>query len=76
MKENNNLTSEQQSSHFEEAIAIKMEQLRANGDTKSDEELTIQMLADLQDQQDREAGNIMKDLDQKVRVTRQLNSFL
>ena len=66
MKENNTLTNDQQTTIFEEAMSIKLEQLRAKGDTKSDEEATIQMLADLQDKQDKEAANIMKDLDQKV----------
>ena len=67
MKENNTLTTDQQTAIFEEAIAIKLEQLRGKGDTKSDEEATIQMLADLQDKQDKEAANVMKDLDQKVK---------
>eukprot|EP00111_Clytia_hemisphaerica_P002852 TCONS_00008039-protein len=65
MNKDGSLTNEEQKSIFEEAAAIKMEQLHVTDDTKSDEEHTVKLLADLQDKQDREASNIMKDLDQK-----------
>ena len=66
MKEDNSLTNDEQKRIFEEAAAIKIEQLHVKDDTKSDEEHTVKLLADLQDRQDKEASNIMKDLDQKV----------
>lgn len=72
MRENKTLTGDQQTPIFQQAVSIKMEeeqQLRANDDTNSEEidsVVVVKMLADLQEHQDREAANIMKDLDQKV----------
>jgi hypothetical protein len=47
-------------------MTIRLDQFRATDNTKSDEEHTVELLADLQDKQDKEAANVMKDLDQKV----------
>jgi len=65
-KENGTLQPEEQQRIFEEAMTIRLDQFRATDNTKSDEEHTVELLADLQDKQDKEAANVMKDLDQKV----------
>ena len=66
MRETGEILPDEQIKILGEAIAIKLEQLHATDNTKSDDEHVVKLMADLQDQQDKEANNVMKDLDQKV----------
>ena len=70
-RENQEPDLDAQQKFFKEAIALRLEKLRQAEDgesaDKSDDDLLVKLLADLQDTQDNEAEHLMKDLSEKVR---------
>ena len=67
-------TAEEQIEYFKEAASLKIEKILAELKSKSDtgkevtdEDVSVKIMADLQENQDQEAQYLMKDLASKVR---------